>query len=619
MNCGRYRQVAAALAAALLTGLMSVGSGAIHAQQLVVGASGDYTLSGPGPMLVFPDLSAHWNDLGALYVAPTSADSINPHALLYMDRDHVLAAHAGRNRVDLVDLGQNSLTYSIYPAGAADGTSYLGLGSAAINPARTHILLAPGSASLAVQRSKVWVMAMPLVANATASHVLLMPGEFGTAQTRAIAFDPVSGRAYIGHSNGITAVDPPYTTANIVFTIALASVSNAQFSVGRAIALSPDRQVLLSTATTDGRPLSIIHAPFGAGSVVEDIFIPNAARLGAAAFTPNGSQALVVDNALSNDLFRVQFFAVNAPYSVDSAIARLPITRGTSGNGFEDLAISPDGQFVALVGGSFNTEDRLILARAPFTASGFSHQALRIQGVGLPYVGTGRGTGTAAFWPDALPAMPQITINRANVSEGQAGQKSVTLTARLSQPSSEIVSVAFATVDGSANAGDDYVASQGTLLWLPGQRESPITVSVFGNSVADGNRSFRVQLATPVNASLLQPASSSSGEIEIIDDDVASVLTDSPLPDACLGRPYQMQFNASGLTGTLAWSIASLSGFLSGLNLNAQTGLLSGIPDSVDEGEFTVVVRGDFPQIASRMYAIRVRMDCDRLFASGFE
>jgi hypothetical protein len=613
LNSNSYRRKAA-----LLIGLMMVG-GSTEAQQLVVGAGADYTLAGPGPMLVFPDLSANWNDLGVLYAHPTDIDSINPHAALYIDSEHVLATHAGRHRADIVDLVQDRLSFSIYPAGPGDSSSYLGFGSAAINPARTHVLLAPGSPSLAAQRTQVWVMAMPLSANAAASHVLSMPGTFGTAQSRAIAFDPVSGRAYIGHSHGITAVDPPYATANIAFTIALPVVSNAQFSIGRAIALSPDRQVLLSTATTDGRPLSIIHAPFGAGSVVEDLSIANAVRLDAVAFTPDGSQALVVDNAISNDLFSAQFFAVNAPYSASSTIARLPIARHTSANGFEDLAISADGQFAALVGGSFEPEDRLVLARAPFTAAGFRYQALRLHSAGLPYGSTGRGTGTAAFWPQALSVLPQITINRASVSEGQSGLRSATLTASLSHPASGFVSVDYATVAGSAAAGTDYIANQGTLHWQPGQREAHITVLVVGNGAVDGNRSFRVQLASPVNARLLQPAVSSHGQVEIVDDDGASILTDSPLPDACFGRPYQVQFTATGLTGALAWSIGSQSGFLNGLSLNAQSGWLSGIPGSVDQGEFTLVVRGDFPQIASRTYALRVRMECDRLFASGFE
>jgi hypothetical protein len=604
--------------AVVLAALSTLGSGAGHAQQLVVGASGDYFLAGAGPMLVFPDLSAHWNDLGVLLVHPTSVDGINPHAVLHVDREHVIATHPERNRADMVDLGQNSVSYSIFPAGTSDN-SYQGFGSAAINPARSHVLLAPGSPANPAQRNKVWVMAMPLSAGAVADAVLTLPGALGTAQTRAIVFDPVTGRAYVGHSAGITAIDPPYRDANIAYTIDLPPVLNAQASIGRAIALSPDRQVLLSTATTDGRPLSIIHAPFSASSTAEDLFIATAVRLGAAAFTASGDQVLVVDNAISNDQFSAQFFAVNAPYSASSAVARMSIARHTSAAGFEDLAISPDGQFVALVGGSFEPEDRLVLARAPFTAAGFSCQAVRLPSVGPPYGSTGRGTGTATFWPEPLETLPQITINRANVSEGDAGLRTVTLTARLSHPASGTAQVDYATVDGTAIAGVDYLASQGTLQWPPGERETTIALSVIDNAIVDGNRTFRLQLATPFDARLLQPASGTDGEVQIIDDEAAAILTDSPLPDACLGRPYAVQFAASGLTGTLAWSVESLRGFLSGLTLDPQTGLLSGIPNSVDHGEFSILVRGDFPQFARRTYALVVRMNCDHVFGSGFE
>jgi hypothetical protein len=609
----RYRRWVVALAS-----LATFVSGAGQAQQLVVGASGDYFLAGAGPLLVFPDLSAQWNDLGVLLAHPTSVDTINPHAVLHLDAQRVLASHPERNRADVIDLAQNQLSFSIFPAGVSDD-SYLGFGSAAINPARSLVLLAPGSATSAAQRNKVWVMAMPLAPNAVADAVLTLPGALGTAQTRAIAFDPLSGRAYIGHSSGITAVDPPYRDADVAFTIDLPPVLNAQASVGRAIALSPDRQRLVSTATTDGRPLSIIHAPFSAASVVEDLVIPTAVRLGAASFTPAGDQLLVVDNAISNDQFSAQLFAVTAPYSSASTVARLSIARFTSAAGFEDLALSPDGEFAALVGGSFEPEDRLVLVRAPFTAAGFSYQAVPVPSVGSPYGSTGRGTGTASFWPEPLQALPQITIDRANVSEGGSGQRSATLTARLSHPSSSAVQVDYATVDGTAVAGIDYVARAGTLRWLPGEREKQIALNVLGNATVDGNREFRLQLAAPVDAQLLQPATGSGGQVQIVDDDVAAILTDSPLPEACLGRPYSVPFAASGVTGALAWSIASQRGFLGGLTLDPQTGVLSGIPTSVDRGEFSLIVRGDFPQIATRTYALVVRMNCDRVFASGFE
>jgi len=54
--------------------------------------------------------------------------------------------------------------------------------------------------------------------------------------------------------------------------------------------------------------------------------------------------------------------------------------------------------------------------------------------------------------------LPTISINDVSVTEGNSGLTPAVFTVSLSNPSSTPISVAFATADGTAKAGSDYVA-----------------------------------------------------------------------------------------------------------------------------------------------------------------
>ena len=67
------------------------------------------------------------------------------------------------------------------------------------------------------------------------------------------------------------------------------------------------------------------------------------------------------------------------------------------------------------------------------------------------------------------------------------------------------VSVAYATADGSANAGSDYTAASGTLTWAAGDNaDKEITVAILAAATED--QTFTITLTTPVGASLLAGA-----------------------------------------------------------------------------------------------------------------
>jgi len=115
--------------------------------------------------------------------------------------------------------------------------------------------------------------------------------------------------------------------------------------------------------------------------------------------------------------------------------------------------------------------------------------------------------------PTGVEAAPvAISITDVALAEGNTGTTSAVFTVSLSRTNSQVVSVDYATVDGSAQAGSDYIASAGTVTWLPGTTNQSIAISVYGDTTIEPNETFALNLQNPVNAVLAR--SSATGTIQ---------------------------------------------------------------------------------------------------------
>jgi Calx-beta domain/Fibronectin type III domain len=100
------------------------------------------------------------------------------------------------------------------------------------------------------------------------------------------------------------------------------------------------------------------------------------------------------------------------------------------------------------------------------------------------------------------PPLPVLSINDISVTEGDAGTKNAMFTVTLSPASSQRVTVRFATANGTALAGQDYVALSGTLVFNPGQTTRAITAAIKGEALNEPNESLFVNLTNPINATI---------------------------------------------------------------------------------------------------------------------
>ena len=104
---------------------------------------------------------------------------------------------------------------------------------------------------------------------------------------------------------------------------------------------------------------------------------------------------------------------------------------------------------------------------------------------------------------DVAPATPPtVSIANASVAEGNSGTSTMAFTVSLSKAYDKAVSVAYATTNGTATAGQDYTAKAGTLTFTAGVTAQQINVSVTGDATVEPSETLTVTLTSPVGATL---------------------------------------------------------------------------------------------------------------------
>ncbi len=146
------------------------------------------------------------------------------------------------------------------------------------------------------------------------------------------------------------------------------------------------------------------------------------------------------------------------------------------------------------------------LGQASPTASGLDLPAGSFSAVFNDY-------GTANDVGDTLPT---LSISDAAVVEGDGGQTHVMFTVTLSAASDEAVSVGYVTSNGTATAGVDYTAGNGTITFAPGVLSQQISVTVTGDGTAETDETFTLTLSSPSGVTVADGSATGT----IVNDDV---------------------------------------------------------------------------------------------------
>ncbi|OZA90483.1 MAG: hypothetical protein B7X76_03875, partial [Azorhizobium sp. 39-67-5] len=133
------------------------------------------------------------------------------------------------------------------------------------------------------------------------------------------------------------------------------------------------------------------------------------------------------------------------------------------------------------------------------------------------------------------PVLPTLAVSDASIVEGNSGTSQLAFTVTLSAAATSAVTVAYATSNGTAQAGADYTALTGTLTFAAGETSKVIYVPVIGDSAVEASETLNLTLSGASGATIAD----ATGVGTITNDDV--VLPTLSIADASV---------AEGDTGT---------------------------------------------------------------------
>jgi len=130
---------------------------------------------------------------------------------------------------------------------------------------------------------------------------------------------------------------------------------------------------------------------------------------------------------------------------------------------------------------------------------------------------------------EVLNGTSTISIADTTINESQ---NQATVTVRLTGISHQTFTVDYSTNDGTAKAGEDYTAVNGTLTFNAGESQKTITIPINNDSNYEGNETLTLNLSNPISGAVL---GTSTATITIIDNDVSSNPTEGD--DTLYGTP----------------------------------------------------------------------------------
>ena len=141
---------------------------------------------------------------------------------------------------------------------------------------------------------------------------------------------------------------------------------------------------------------------------------------------------------------------------------------------------------------------------------------------------------------------PTLAVTGPTVSE-DAGKISfqVSLSSSVSPPSLRTVTVDYVTEAGTAEAGEDYTHTAGTLTIGPEKTSGVIDVPVLDNRLVEETESFSLVLSDPVNAEL-QDDEAKLTAVATITDNEPHVTVAPVVAEVDEGSPMRFRFTRSG-------------------------------------------------------------------------
>jgi hypothetical protein len=337
----------------------------------------------------------------------------------------------------------------------------------------------------------------------------------GSGQTVTVSYATANGSATVGS-------DYVNTSGTLTFPAGTTSQAVPVAVIGESMNETNETfSVTLSAAVN-----ATIARSQAAGTIVNDDPVPTISVADLSVQEGN--------SGTTNAVFTLTLSAASGQVvTVGSATAPGTATAGsdyTTASGTATFAVGTTTQTVTIsvLGDTLNELDETFL--------------LNLSGPTNATIADAQATGTILN-DEGLPA---LTIGDVSVAEGNTGTVNAVFPVTLSSASPQVVTVSWATANGTATASSDYVARSGTVTFPAGTISSSVTVVVNGDVVVEPNETFTVTLGNPANATIAR----ATGTGTITNDDGASGLVAAYNFDEASGTTV-LDSSSNGLNGTI--------------------------------------------------------------------
>jgi len=363
--------------------------------------------------------------------------------------------------------------------------------------------------------------------NATAQQIRNAILQSATPTPSQTGYTVTGGRlnVFSAITNGVTAPPPTISiadvsqneansgTSNMVFTVTMSAALNApvtfNYATSNGTATAGSDYVAASgTATIPaGSTTLTIPVVINGDTTVEtdETFVLTLSNLSAnAVFTKNSATGTIKNDDVppptisvadvsqnegnsgtSNMTFTVTLSAATtSPVTFAYATANVSATAGTDYVAATGTATIPAGSTTVTIPVVING-DTTVESDETFTLnlSNLSSNAT-----------FARATATGTIKNDDVPP-PTVSVADVSKSEGNSGTSNMVFTVTLSAATTSGVTLNYATSDGTATAGSDYVAATGSVTIPAGSTSATINVAITGDTSIESDETFTLNLS----------------------------------------------------------------------------------------------------------------------------
>ncbi|MDC1135686.1 Calx-beta domain-containing protein [Alphaproteobacteria bacterium] len=194
------------------------------------------------------------------------------------------------------------------------------------------------------------------------------------------------------------------------------------------------------------------------------------------------------------------------------------------------------------------------------------------------------GTATASMLITDNDPAPTISV--ADISTADETATSTNVVATLSAASEKVITIDYTTSDGTADAGSDYTAANGTITFAPGVTTQNIPVAILADAIDEANETVTITLSNPSGNPPAVVINDGTAVLTISDDDLAPAISIDDVTTASevgIGQQVTVRLNnASEQTVTVDYTTSDVTAW-AGDDYTADNGIVTFNPGSISE------------------------------------